>query len=303
MAAPSVSVVIPTRDGGPLLTAALESVLAQTFRDFEVLVCADGRSEDAAARAGAFGPTVRFLSIGHTGRPGAPRNRALAAARGELVAFLDDDDLWESGKLERQVTAMRRAPTLDATYTDRCVLHADGSRVPAAAPDPDARGSLLEEVLACSFPSVCTLVVRRAALTRAGGFDGTLATAEDFALWLKLARFARVARIPESFTVVRRRAGSLTDRSGPLAFTNGIAVLERELAAPGLDAGQRLLVRRTLARLEAGLAAVLAAGRDLPAARRAALRGLARFPASRNAWQALGQVWLGGRLGPSHRSV
>jgi hypothetical protein len=292
---PRVSVIIPTRDRAALVVEAIGSVLAQTYRDFEIVVCDDGSTDDTAARVAAFGPPVRYLRLDPTGRPGPTRNRGTDAARGDLVAFLDDDDLWEPEKLARQVDRIDRDPEVDVVYTDRCVVSADGTRSgPVSSPDPDAGGRLLDEALGGRFPHNCTLLFRREALARAGGFDEVAVAGGDLGFWLRIGRVLRAARVPEPLTLVRRRTGSLSQRSPTVTFGTVISALERELDARDLHAVQRLRCRRTLALHYAQLAGVLLEARDRAGARRAAARGVARFPASRNAWRAAARVWLAG---------
>ncbi len=291
---PRVSVIIPTCNREQLVVEAAASALAQTFTDLEVVVCDDGSTDGTGPRVRALGARVRYVRIDHTGRLGAVRNRAIAASRGELLAFLDDDDLFDPEHVAKQVARIDREPALDAVYVDRAVLMPDGSTLgPVPSADPDAEGCVLDRVLAGHHPHPCTLMIRRAALERAGGWDESMETGEDLELWTKLGRWARVARVPESLTLVRRQPGSLSERDPNVTFGNTIAVLERELRAPDLTRRQRLLCRRTLAVMRAGWADALAARRDWSGARAAALRAVATLPSSRSAWRALARVWLG----------
>ena len=288
---PRVTVVIPTCNRAALLVEAIESVLQQSYRSLEVVVCDDGSSDDTAARVEAFGQPVRYLQLAHAGRPGSPRNRGIEVARGELVAFLDDDDLWEPDKLSRQVELLDRGG-LDLVYSDRRFRFSDGSASGTiVTPAPVSPERLLDLVIEGNFPCVCTLLTKRAVLQRVGGFDETLVTGEDLDLWLRLGSVARAGKVPEPLVVIRRRPGSLSDRSGsPLAFRNAIRVLERSLATGGLDPRQRRLCRATLGRLEARLAATLTRRGDSAGARRAALRAVRRAPATHASWAALART-------------
>lgn len=284
---PRVTVVIPTFNRAALLLEAVDSVLRQSYRDLEIVICDDGSTDETAARVRAFGTGVRYLALPHTGRPGVPRNRGIEAARGELIAFLDDDDLWETEKLARQIDLLD-TEGLSLAYSDRRIRFSEGAAPElAVSPSPASPDRLLDLVLQGHFPSVCTLLVRRTLLKRIGGFDETLGTAEDLDLWLRLAPIAHAGRLPEPLVVVRRTAGSLSDRSGPLAYQNAIGVLERSLATDDLLPSQRRLGRATLARMASRLALVLADSGNARAATRAALRALRHSPASRAPWAAL----------------
>lgn len=297
-AGPRVTIVIPTYNRAALVVEAIESVLGQSYRDLEVIVSDDGSDDDTALRVQAFGAPVRYLGLEHAGRTGRTRNRGIEAARGELIALLDDDDLWEPDKLAKQVKLLDR-DGLDLVYTDRRVEHDENSRSETAASvDLASPDRLLDPVSRGQFPHVCSLLVRRALLQQVGGFDETLETGEDMDMWLRLAPIARAGRVPEPLLVIRRRPGSLSEKSIPAAFRNAILVMERALAAGGMSRSQRWLGRATVARYEARLATVLTGCGELSAARRTALRAVRHAPASREAWVALARA---ARLGAMRR--
>jgi glycosyltransferase involved in cell wall biosynthesis len=282
---PRVTVVIPTHNRASLVLEAIGSVLRQSYRDFEVIVCDDGSTDDTEARVCAVGPPVRYLRCPHTGRPGSPRNRGIEAARGELVAFLDDDDLWEADKLARQIELLDRRRELSVVYTDRRVLFSDGSTSPpVASAQATLPGQLFELALRGQFPFLGTAIVRTELLRKVGRFDETLTTAEDLDLWLRLGRIARAERVPEPLVVVRRSSGSLSDRSGAKAFENAIFVLKRALAAGELRLPQRLRCRRTLAHMHARLAALLRRDGEFARSFRAALAAVGYALGSSAAW-------------------
>ncbi len=112
---PRVSVLIPCYNAGRYLGAAIESVLAQTFTDFEIIVIDDGSEDDSAAVAARY-PQVRYFYHEHSGIS-VTRNFAISKARGEIVAFLDADDLWQPQKLEKQVAYLDSHPDCQLVYT------------------------------------------------------------------------------------------------------------------------------------------------------------------------------------------
>lgn len=113
--APRVSVLIPCYNAGRFLAAAIESVLAQSFQDFEIIVVDDGSSDDSAAVAARY-PQVRYFYHAHSG-VSVSRNAALSKAQGEFVVFLDADDLWVPQKLEKQVAYLDSHPDCQLVYT------------------------------------------------------------------------------------------------------------------------------------------------------------------------------------------
>jgi len=287
---PRVTVVIPTYNRAGLLMEAIQSALAQSYRDLEVLVCDDGSSEDTGARVEALDPRVRYLKLPHAGRPGAPRNRGIEAARGELIAFLDDDDLWEPDKLARQIELIDEQG-LNLVYTDRQLL--PGGGVPAElviSPPLAGPDRLLDLVVAGHFPHVCTLLASSDLLREVGGFDETLATGEDLDLCLRLSLAARAGKVQAALVVIRRRPESLSNRSEAEAFQNAIRVLERALATIAMRRAQRKRCRATLAALNTSLAAIMARNGDMPGARRAAAQAVRYRPVSRAAWAALAKA-------------
>ena len=178
MNAPLVSVVLPAWNGAPFLGEALESVGRQGWRAFEIVVVDDGSTDASAAIAGAF-PGVRLFGQARAG-VAAARNRGVAAARGELIAFLDQDDRFTPDKLERQVAAFLADPALDLCFAHQR-LFLDG----LTAPPPWVRPGWLDGPLPGLLPG--TLVVRRRAFDAVGPFAEGEPIASD-ADWLMRAR-------------------------------------------------------------------------------------------------------------------
>jgi len=112
---PRVSVLIPCYNAGRYLAAALDSVLAQTYQDFEIIVVDDGSEDDSAAVAARY-PRVRYFHNAHSGIS-ATRNLAISKARGDIIVFLDADDLWVPEKLEKQVAYLDSHPECELVYT------------------------------------------------------------------------------------------------------------------------------------------------------------------------------------------
>jgi glycosyltransferase involved in cell wall biosynthesis len=114
-----VSIVLPTYNREPLIKESIESVLKQTFGDFELLIMDDG-SEDATEQVvrALNDDRVKYFKMPHSGHTGRLKNYAIAQAKGEYVAFIDSDDLWKEKKLERQVDFLRREETIGFCITD-----------------------------------------------------------------------------------------------------------------------------------------------------------------------------------------
>jgi glycosyltransferase involved in cell wall biosynthesis len=212
MSIPVVSVVVPTWQRPVLLRETLESIRAQTLRDIEVLVVSDGRSaaDEAVVRA-LDDPRFLSLSCAHQGRPAPARNLGLRHARGQFVAFCDDDDLWEPGKLGAQLTAMQRHPTAAVCFTG--LLDMDGAgcvrarrRSPPRWYDRWPRLGYLSVPGYYIAPS--SVMAPRAVLSAVGGFDeDPLLRGREDVEWLVRIAFRtrqRFVRVPEPLVRYRR---------------------------------------------------------------------------------------------------
>jgi glycosyltransferase involved in cell wall biosynthesis len=195
--APEVSVVIPTKNRWELLArSALAGALRQEDVSLEVVVVDDGSDAPPPALEGLRDPRVRLVRNERSLGMGGARNAGIREARGEWLAFLDDDDLWSPRKLREQLDA---AATRDAVfvYTGILVLDPDGGVLEAIpAPDPDEVGELLQarNVLRAGSSSI---LARADAVREVEGFDDRLHEIADWDLWLRLVRLGPAAACPE----------------------------------------------------------------------------------------------------------
>lgn len=125
---PNVSVIIPTYNRAELVLAAVESVLRQTYRDFEIIVVDDGSTDDTERRLRRLGDSVAYVKQGNAG-VNAARNNGLSIARGRYIAFLDNDDLWLEDKLALQVALLDHYRDAGFLFSDFYILKKDGARV------------------------------------------------------------------------------------------------------------------------------------------------------------------------------
>ncbi len=206
---PTVSIVVPTYNRLEYLRTSLASVFAQTFQDWELLIADDGSGEQTLAYLRSLSDArVRLLQLPHSGRPSVARNAGLGQARGEFIAFLDSDDQWLPGKLQAQLDSIRRHPHRGWGHTRYVLVDESGSptewaRRTGGWPTPQGwiLGPLVRSETVIALPSV---LVRRALLDRAGGFDEDLVMSEDYELWLRLASLSEIDAVPEPLTLVLR---------------------------------------------------------------------------------------------------
>ena len=211
---PTVSIVLPTYNRLPLLQQAVASVLAQSFRAWELIIVDDG-SEDGTTDwvRTLTDPRIRLLASEHCGRPARLRNEAIRHAHGAYIAFLDSDDLWQPDKLRTQLEALAVDPHARWGYTNHTLIDADSRAldIKKAKPWTPISGWIIERLLVhdaiVSLPSV---LVERALLDEIGGFDESLAFCEDYDLWLRLADRAQVLAVPLPLTSIRVHDKSFT---------------------------------------------------------------------------------------------
>jgi len=207
--APLVSVVVPTRGGRGYLDAALASIRAQTMRDFEVCVVLDDPGSVAPPPL-PDDPRFHLQRSGGVGAAAA-RNRGIATTRAAIIGFLDDDDLWEPTKLERQLAALTAAPEREVVVCrHRRRIEATGEVEPVDLPPAiDVRRLLRSTFFGCSIP-----LVRRASLLAVGGFDESLAGSHDRDLWLRLRRRGEFIAVDETLATVRVHGSQLSSELG-----------------------------------------------------------------------------------------
>jgi glycosyltransferase involved in cell wall biosynthesis len=290
--APRVSVLIATHNRGGMVVGAIDSVLGQSLRDLEVIVADDGSTDDTAERIAAIEGPVEYVRLERSGLIARARNEALKRARGELIAFLDDDDCWEPEKLAHQVAVLDADPELGFVYTGFSVLGDDGSvHVPQLAQWQTEQGLLFGRLLRGCFIHPSTVVVRRVLLDRLGGFAESRAPCEDYDLWLRLASITRGACIAEPLARLRRGAipNSIVGRPEREVDIHrvSISILEDWLASDKLGLRLRLRCRTAIANLHLSAARLASESGDRHKARQHAIAALVRSPFRRRTWKGL----------------
>jgi glycosyltransferase involved in cell wall biosynthesis len=182
---PLVSVIIPTYNRAWILKEAVDSVLAQEFKGFEVVVVDDGSTDATAELLAAYAGRVTVLRQANCG-VSAARNAGLAAARGELIAFLDSDDIWLSGKLSTQVAFFQSHPDALIHQTEELWVK-NGRRMNPGNRHRKRSGMIFEPSLDLCLVSPSAVMMRRELLDRVGGFDEGLPACEDYDLWLRVS--------------------------------------------------------------------------------------------------------------------
>jgi glycosyltransferase involved in cell wall biosynthesis len=256
---PKVSVIIAAYNVAEYIGETLASVFAQSFSDYEVIVVDDG-SEDEVELAKALAPfreRIVYLRQENRGVAGA-RNTGIGAARGEFVAFLDADDLWEPEFLREQIDFVEH-DEYDLAYTDALLF---GDSEYAGRTFMDVAPSAGEVNFASLIAADCNVigsavVARRQSLIEAGLFDENLRNAQDFDLWIRMSlRGARMGYQKKALARYRYREGSLSG-DAVNRVNRELRVYRKVLAQYDLDANQRGQVERAIQRLDRELNLVL----------------------------------------------
>ena len=205
-----VTVVIPAYNAARFLRPAIDSVLAQTFGDVEIVVVDDGSTDDTLRIAQSYGPPVRSITQSNEG-PSVARNTGLRHAAGEFVAFLDSDDVWAPRFLERVVAALDASPDAGYAYAWAQFIDEAGTLLPGyirSRPGPD----IVRQILGSGCLALLSMTVFRAASLRAvAGFNAELRQAEDWDLFLRLASAGiGVVHVPEVLVQKRLHSDSLS---------------------------------------------------------------------------------------------
>jgi glycosyltransferase involved in cell wall biosynthesis len=294
---PSVSIITPAYNAERYLAETVDSVLGQSFADFELLVVDDGSTDGTATLASGLARQdrrIRFIATPNRG-PAAARNTALRASRGEFLALLDSDDTWESDYLAKQLAIFRICA--DAAIVTANAINRGGpwSGRPFWPRTTGVRRVTFRDVIEHE-DSVCIMTVfRRKVYSAIGGFDPTFTGNEDYEFWLRAARAGFV--ILQHFTPLgyyRRHDGSLS-RDEPQMIRGILRVLRSaeslcDQRPDDLEAIRRQVQRfdRELPRVE--LRAALQR-RDVDAA----TRMMQTLSAERGGWVLPALAWLSAR--------
>ncbi len=246
---PKVSVVMPVYNGERFLRESLDSVFAQTFQDFEVLCVDDGSTDNSAAGFEQYGVRIRGLRQKNA-RQSAARNAGVILAKGQYIAFLDQDDLWYPSKLLRQLAAIEANSRVVLVHCDfdridekgRMVQERAGT-IERASALASPMGQLIGEALI--FPSA--MLIRREGFARSGGFHAELQGFEDFDLIARLKQQGEFVMVEERGMAYRLHGQGFTRAGGLHIIRSRERFLRRMEGLYRGDRTKQAIVRRMLA--------------------------------------------------------
>lgn len=202
-----VSVIIPTYNRQELIQETIESVIRQTFSDWELIVVDDGSTDDTRrVLEERYGSRIRYAYQSNQGESAA-RNHGLSLATAEYVAFLDSDDLWHPNKLQRQLEVIEKSPQAGLISTQAYWMNFEGLRLRQLPHGHDLghetiswEDLVLDNVVAGGGSSA---LARRTCLDQVGGFDPQIRFGEEWDLWIRIARHYRIRQLPEPLVFYR----------------------------------------------------------------------------------------------------
>lgn len=231
---PLVSVILPCFNCEATLERAFASVGRQDYPAIEIIAIDDGSTDGTADILTAHEKVgVRVIRLQRNSGAAVARNAGLAAASGDYVAFLDADDEWLPGKLLRQMAVIAARPAMSFVAANASVVDCQGQIAESSydellPADPAAAWKVL---LADTFVWTPTVLARRAAIVRTGGFDPAFVIGEDQDLWIRLALLGEVGYIGDVVAIVHEQAASLTRRSVARLLDDIVPMVRRHVAA------------------------------------------------------------------------
>lgn len=282
---PRVSVIIPTYnppDGGRLLVQALESVLAQAYRDYELIVVDDGSGPQTREALEPYMDRIRYMRQENAG-PSAARNRGIRNSSGELVAFLDSDDLYLPEKLAVQVGFMDAHPEFPLSY-HRVEYFAEDRELDfprREGPSGDVLAKLFKRIFLVPSSVMC----HRGCFDKAGYFPEDMRLAEDYEWFLRMAIHYQFGYIDKVLGRYRFHEANVSRENPIRHFTGKMIALERIYADPAA-AGRipKKLYRRGIAAVTFKLAKMYLAGGNLAKAREMIDKSIRHRPVEPRRW-------------------
>jgi len=218
----SISVIMPAYNAAGTIAAAIDSVISQTYNDWELIVVDDASTDKTASIVAGYSANdnrVKLLSLARNGWMANARNQGIAIATGEYLAFLDSDDIWAKGKLLKQMAFHQEHPVVTLSHTDFDMFSVDGIKKRPfknlIGRNYKKAGDLIPSIYCKNTIGVLTVMVKREQVIAAGCFDISMRGPEDQDLWIRLAENgARFGYIDHKLAFYQLNAGGITHHIG-----------------------------------------------------------------------------------------
>lgn len=276
---PRISVILPTYNRSILLQQAIESILEQSYTDYEIIVIDDGSTDDTVSVLNQLVEDIKVIKQPQLGFGGSfARNAGIELADGDLIAFLDSDDEWLPGKLEKQIAFMDAQPGLSWSYTDAEVYDADTGEFKyfRGKKQTLCNGEILERLFLSNFIQTSTVVVKRSVFEDVGPFWPT-PKGTDWDMWLRISERYAIGLLPDVLCRYHTHKKTVTQNlSGQEAYSASLKLVDRALKR---DSGRLAPLRnRAVARIAMESGMQLASSGHLGQARQMFARAARHTP-------------------------
>jgi glycosyltransferase involved in cell wall biosynthesis len=280
---PNVSVIIPTYNRAFIVKQSVDSVLQQTFGDYEIIVVDDGSTDNTGDVLKPYGDKIHY-DYKKNGGISSARNRGLEIAAGDYIAFLDSDDFWKPEKLEKQMAFFREHPEYGMVAT-RCLTNTVDRNFTTVSINKRRRygksGWVYKNLFYRNFIRTSSVVVKKECFEQLGVFDESLPRCEEIDMWLRIAKKYQIGFINDILTVYTRRPIEIRMDSVK-GRKNWIRVLEKNYDPELIP---RSVYNRRMARIYAHMAENLLKKGKRQEGENLLLQTLALYPLNFRAWK------------------
>ena len=206
-----VSAIIPTYNNAAFLPEAIDSVISQTYPNIEIIIVNDGSTDNTNEVLRKYLDRIIYIEQENAG-PASARNTGIHQARGEYIAFLDADDIWMPTKIEEQLKIFSQNPNASLVYSRMVNFDDRSSKNLSVIPRKVFSGRIFDQLLVENLIALPTVIVRSNILDRIGLFDESLFTAEDWNLYLRIARDHEIIGVNKVLVRRRKHYDNISDR-------------------------------------------------------------------------------------------
>jgi glycosyltransferase involved in cell wall biosynthesis len=246
---PKVSVIIPTFNRAQSVGKAINSVLKQTYQDFETIVVDDGSTDNTKLTVDSYGNSVKYLYQANSGA-GSARNTGISNSTGEYIAFLDSDDFFAEQNLEKKISILEEQLQIGWIYSDWQFVDEQGAFLKKGSVQHDyskkrLSGNIFAELFyKRNFITPSTVIVRRSVLDHVGYFDPMIPSQEEYDLWLRISAKYSIHYIDEILVFRTIHGAMLSSDFGKWAHGNALIIDKMETILPNNFSVSRFVLRR-----------------------------------------------------------
>ena len=253
-----ISIIIPTYNSAQYICEAIESVLNQTYKDFEIIVVDDGSTDNTKEVIKPYLNKIKYIYQQNSG-PSAARNRGIKEAKGEYIAFLDADDIWLPQKLELQIKFMEKEKEVGLIFSDMILFNEKGiiknsflkeklffnklSIKPLSSTEKVIYDNVFNALLQENFIPTNTVIVKKECFNKVGFFDETLFSVEDRDMWLRIGLFYDIGFINFPLVLTRFHETNISANQ-ELALKSRLKVMKKFLNYSNLPIKSKKIIKQ-----------------------------------------------------------